>query len=1006
MTDFKVLLAGLFVSCILFVGGGNASENDLAEVSLPLTIGIQSQEHEVEGMGNVLIPLWRGPRSVLLTNIRKAANDQDEEELNFGFGVRHLVETHFPFILGGFIFYDGRWTKHNNRFDQLGLSAEFFSGLVDGRFNYYLPNHDTMLVDRQEVDEITERRHITDKSETVWGDPYGRAHSILQDWSTTWTRQETLIRDTTTHLYENREAALEGWDTEIGVRLPFCEQLFETRIFGGYQYFNHPFSGHLKGAHSRIELRAWEGRLLLDAQVFENRELNQSDWRAGIRIRLPFDLSELAQKRNPFAWKSSSERADLRRRFDEMPMRDPKIQIQKSGYVEDVSKRLAEKKSETKTKQYTEGGTEVIAEGITFVNADTGRDSNPGTMEAPKKTIQAGVNVAQPSRLHTMEWPDAQQRSIVYVQAASAPYDDNTVISQPNIGLIGGGLAGYGGKVFENGARSKLVSDGTPSVTVLNTAGGAGIAGFEFTGTAPLATGLRSESGRVLVWDNEFTGLSRGVDINTLDENVDSWILGNRFSDNGRAMGVLAQGTGIGDFELRVEDNFVMDGAQGAYVTAVGYGSAYALLAGNELRNLSESGLEVGIELAAVPTGPLNVDIRDNVAEQVGTDAGEHAIRVIGESGWGAYQLVGNRVEGADGGIRLDVAGDDLLWIWAEGNDVSYCAQTGISVTALTEYGYVSIGAEGNRIVGSGAHGLAVEAKFRLADIDMDVSRNVVQSSGDDGINIVVNSTTNHPAYGAWHTSLVLNENLVEDNQGDGININVASSNNVTVALNRNILDRNAGNGIRVHTENDNSPTTLSATSNQVYNSASAGIHLSAHSKWGEVLISAIGNTANDNGTGIFLDSRNNTYVPLVMVANDNTTLNNATNGLYARMYTANSTNSWITMMNNVSSENGEVGINVQVDSAWGLRWLATGNTITDNDVGVKFKWTWSPTMGILTFNENSNYSNRTANLSYEGILNMNAQSNWWGACPPDMNMIIRKDTGKIDVNNSLTEAP
>ncbi len=49
---------------------------------------------------------------------------------------------------------------------------------------------------------------------------------------------------------------------------------------------------------------------------------------------------------------------------------------------------------------------------------------------------------------------------------------------------------------------------------------------------------------------------------------------------------------------------------------------------------------------------------------------------------------------------------------------------------------------------------------------------------------------------------------------------------------------------------------------------------------------------------------------------------------------------------------------------------------------------------------------NQSANLSFEGILPLNAQSNWWGTVPPDMSLIVRKDTGAIDVSNPLMAPP
>ncbi|NCC95022.1 MAG: hypothetical protein EOM10_17440, partial [Opitutae bacterium] len=185
---------------------------------IPVTIGLHAAEGETAGMGDVWIPLVRRDGGVLFLNPRASVNDRDEEEINLGLGVRRLVEGALPCIVGANVYYDGRWTRNGNRFDQLGLGVEFLSDRVDARANYYLPDRDTALVDVVETETVTETRRLRQDVETIWGDPYGAAHDIRQDYVTRLTLRETVLRETLTQVYENREAALEGWDAEIGLK--------------------------------------------------------------------------------------------------------------------------------------------------------------------------------------------------------------------------------------------------------------------------------------------------------------------------------------------------------------------------------------------------------------------------------------------------------------------------------------------------------------------------------------------------------------------------------------------------------------------------------------------------------------------------------------------------------------------------------------------------------------------------------------------------------------------
>ena len=910
------------------------SQTERVELMTPVTLGIRAQEREVEGVGDVLIPLWRGPRSMVLSNVRAAASDHDEEELNIGLGVRHLVEAQVPFMVGGFVFYDGRWTKEHNRFDQLGLSAEFLSDWVDARFNYYLPNHDTMLVDRQEVETVAESRRVTETAETAWGDPYGRMHSMVQDRVTTWTRNERWTRETTTHVVENWEAALEGWDAEIGVRLPLCERFFETRVFGGYQYFDHPFDGYLKGAQGRIELRALEGRLLLDAQVFENRKLNLSDWRAGVRMRLPFELSALAQGRNPFALPKGEGRADLRWRFDEMLMRDPKIQIQKSGYVEDSAKRAVEKRTETKTKTRVEEETAVLADGVTFVNADRGDDANPGTAEAPKGTVQGGVDGAQAgSRLYTMAWPDGRSRRLVYVESASVPYGE-VELTVPGIGLLGSGVAmpGFGGKSFGGGAGPRMELTDTPGVWVREAGAGAGVAGFAFGGTGGAASGVRSDTGRVVVWDNEFRDLMRGAEMYTTDADVNSWVVENRFSGNGRAVHVGAQGDGDGVFRLRVEGNVMTAGGQGAYVTAEDYHNGQVVLARNELRDLRGAGLQVGVDIGVAGGGVAYVDVLDNLLNGVGNVDEEDAIRVVGETGLsrGVYRVEGNRVAGAHGGIRVEAGGEERVSILADGNRILNIAQTGIVAVAQARgEGFAGGGAVGNRVSNVGDGGIRLTALAEDGNAYMSAAGNWVEGAGDAGLYLAAYSASNFSSVSAEENTLIGNAyGLVASARSDAYTAVMEMTGNT-------VLDSvHGGMGLNLSSGGRNVAAIL--MDNTASGNGGAGLSFAGSTQGGEIQVDAEGNRAEGNGAGGGLSfSMNSHGGNIEFRGRENVVADNAGTGLAVDAMPGGGTANLDVAGNRAVG--GDVGIRVDAESEGIVSLLLEGNEVSGSaDSGIR----------------------------------------------------------------------
>ena len=157
-----------------------------------------------QGSLDILAPVFRTGNGLVFVNPRGTIGDGSRQEVNLGLGYRHL----FPdskMILGGNVYYDSAWSLNDNQFDQLGMGVEMLTQWVDARFNYYLPEDTTMA---------------TDGKPATWTDPYAQNHGIFQEY------------------YSYVERAREGWDAEIGARLPYIDRFADTRIFVGYHDFD------------------------------------------------------------------------------------------------------------------------------------------------------------------------------------------------------------------------------------------------------------------------------------------------------------------------------------------------------------------------------------------------------------------------------------------------------------------------------------------------------------------------------------------------------------------------------------------------------------------------------------------------------------------------------------------------------------------------------------------------------------------------------------------------
>ena len=325
-TTLSVIILAI-TQVAVFAESEVAAPDDLLVNSGAITLGLHGNDRGVRGMGDAFIPVSPLESGLLFINPRVSLNDDGEEEFNFGVGVRSLVFDD-QMILGGNVFYDTRWSTYNNRFEQVGAGLEMLSRWFDARANYYYPD------DKKDVTASSTTTSSSSSTRTSLGTPFVSGSSILQ------RRRRVTETTTTTRTFETYETALEGFDAEVGARVPVLTDLATTRVFVGYQRYETPFGSDLDGWKGRVEVRIGEG-LLLDAEVFENELLNQADFFVGARLRLPFSAGNLLSGKNPFEGASEAFKPAptvLAARLGEMVVRDMNIRLDGSSSIENPSK--------------------------------------------------------------------------------------------------------------------------------------------------------------------------------------------------------------------------------------------------------------------------------------------------------------------------------------------------------------------------------------------------------------------------------------------------------------------------------------------------------------------------------------------------------------------------------------------------------------------------------------------------------------------------------------------
>jgi hypothetical protein len=270
-----------------------------------ITAGVQASEHLTGGYLDSVTGLWspKDRDAFLFLNSRYHYEDNDQFISSTGLGFRKMVSGH-DIIIGGNAYWDSIHSARDNDFDQLGLGFEVLTKWVDARFNYYLPDDN-----RYEVDRFTTRDRRTD------------------------ARGVDFMQTTRTSNFKSYEAALEGFNAEIGFLIPGLDRIAEVRVFGGYYHYNNPFGSDFEGFKARVEARVLPG-VILDCEYWDDTALMGGHWTAGARVSVPFSLYNLIHRRNPFegieeqfTWRNR----EFKERLGEMVIRSHRVQTTTSG---------------------------------------------------------------------------------------------------------------------------------------------------------------------------------------------------------------------------------------------------------------------------------------------------------------------------------------------------------------------------------------------------------------------------------------------------------------------------------------------------------------------------------------------------------------------------------------------------------------------------------------------------------------------------------------------------
>jgi hypothetical protein len=242
-----------------------------------------------------LVPFYQGEKNIVFFNPKFTPNDLDGWETNLGVGYRHLLFDD-RLVLGANVFYDTRRTGWGTYWDQVGFGLEAMGEVnkyvaLTGRFNYYIPLTDPIA------------------SEGGLGGGY-------------------IFRDQGIYsLGGSVEEALEGFDAELGFRVPYLSDYVETWVYGGGYHYGGKYIKDVDGYSLRLELIPTDF-VRLNYEYREDRT-NMGEHHGEVAVEVPFSIGNLIAGKNPFEGfgKRLSGSRTLKERMVEPVRRDVDITV-------------------------------------------------------------------------------------------------------------------------------------------------------------------------------------------------------------------------------------------------------------------------------------------------------------------------------------------------------------------------------------------------------------------------------------------------------------------------------------------------------------------------------------------------------------------------------------------------------------------------------------------------------------------------------------------------------
>ena len=249
-----------------------------------LTLGGEVSSDLQSGYIDGLLPLWNPGNLYLFLDTRATYNSEDQLLGSYGLGARYLVPDR-EVIVGFNAFYDSLGSMNGHDFDELGLGAEVLTHWVDARFNYYLPDNEKI--------EVPPRGHER-SSQTALGPMFKNALSprVL-------LIQQQRFDRTQTRSIRTQEAALQGWNAELGFLVPALDKYLEVRLFAGAYRYDNPFGKDFAGVKARLEARPLPG-VIANVEYWNDAYLMGGHWTGELAVSVPFSIYNLATGRNPF----------------------------------------------------------------------------------------------------------------------------------------------------------------------------------------------------------------------------------------------------------------------------------------------------------------------------------------------------------------------------------------------------------------------------------------------------------------------------------------------------------------------------------------------------------------------------------------------------------------------------------------------------------------------------------------------------------------------------------